>query len=111
MLPWARKISGTRRTMSNGRSEKRIARTLNVEICPQAVPKLNERTLTENVSAHGARVVVEQKWQPGEEVLVSAPREGVRSQARIVQRQRVVGGRFAVGRQLTGRVEPWAKAY
>jgi hypothetical protein len=104
--------------MSNGRSEKRIARTLNVEICPlnveicpQDEPKLNERTLTENVSAHGARVLVEQKLQPGQEVLVSSPKEGVRSQARIVYCERVGGGRFAVGLELSRRVEPWAKAY
>ena len=59
MLPRARKLSGTRRTMSDGRSERRTARTLTVEVCPQDEAKLNERTMTENVSAHGARVLME----------------------------------------------------
>ncbi len=61
--------------MSNGRSEKRIARTVSVEVCLQDEPKLNERMLTENVSAHGARVFMERKLQPGQQVLVSSPKE------------------------------------
>jgi hypothetical protein len=111
MVPWARKLFGTRRNMSSGRSEKRIARTVHLEICLQNELKVNESTSTENVSAHGARVLVEQKLQPGQQVLVTSPREGVRSQARIVYCHRVATGTFAVGLELTGRVEPWAKAY
>lgn len=97
--------------MSNGRSEKRVARIVSVEVCLEDEPKRNERLLTENVSAHGARVLMEEKLQPGQGALVSVPREGVRSQARIVYCQRVSEGRFAVGLELTNRVEPWAKAY
>jgi len=97
--------------MSNGRSEKRIARTVSVEVCLQDEPKLNERMLTENVSAHGARVFMERNLRPGQQVLVSSPKEGVRSQARIVYCQRVSEKRFAVGLELSGRVDLWAKAY
>ena len=97
--------------MSNGRSEKRIARKVSVEICLQDAPKLNERMSTENVSAHGARVFMERKLQPGQQVLVSSPKEGVRSQARIVYCQRVSEKRFAVGLELSGRVDLWVKAY
>jgi hypothetical protein len=77
----------------------------------QDEPKLEERMLTENVSAHGARVFMERKLQPGQQVLVSSPKEGVRSQARIVYCQRESGKRFAVGLELSGRVELWAKPY
>ena len=97
--------------MSSGRSEKRIARTMRVEVCVQDETKLNERTLTENVSAHGARVLMQLRLQPGQRVLVNSPNEGVRSQARIVYCQRVSERKFAVGLELSGRVEPWAKAY
>jgi len=97
--------------MSNGRSEKRMARTVSVEVCLQDEPRLNERMLTENVSAHGARVLMEQKLQPGQQVLVNSPKEGVRTQARIIYCQRVSERRFAVGLELSGRVELWAKAY
>jgi archaeosine-15-forming tRNA-guanine transglycosylase len=111
MLPRARKVSGTRRTMSNGRSEKRIARIVSVEVCLQDEAKLNERTLTENVSAHGARVLMEQKLQPGQRVLVNSTKEGMRLQGRIIYCQRVSEGRFAVGLELSNRVELWAKPY
>lgn len=97
--------------MSNGRSEKRIARTVSLEVRLHDELELNESMLTENVSAHGARALVRQKLQPGQHVLVNSPKEGVRLQARIVYCQRVAAGRFAVGLELTGRVEPWAKAY
>ncbi len=97
--------------MSNGRSERRIARIVSVEVCVEAERKLNGRMLTENVSAHGARVFMERKFEPGQQVLVSSPKEGVRSLARIVYCQRVSEGRFAVGLELSGRVELWAKPY
>jgi len=44
-------------------------------------------------------------------VLVSSPKEGVRSQARIVYCLRVSEKRFAVGLELSGWVEPWARPY
>ena len=97
--------------MSNGRSEKRIERTMSVEVCMEDEPKLKERMLTENVSAHGARVFMERKLRAGQQVLVSLPKEGLQSQARIVYCQRVSEKRFAVGLELTRRVELWSKAY
>jgi len=84
---------------------------MSVEVCVQDETKLNDRTLTENVSAHGARVLMQLKLQPGQRVLVNSPNEGVRSQARIVYCQRVSERKFAVGLELSGRVEPWAKPY
>src|SRR5882762_5340342 len=97
--------------MSNGRSEKRISRMVSVEVCLQDEPNLNEWLVTENVSAHGARVFMEQKLQPGQQVLVDSAKEGMRLQARIIYCQRVSEGRFAVGLELSRRVELWAKPY
>jgi hypothetical protein len=97
--------------MSIGRSEKRIAKAVSVEVCLWDQPKLNERMLTENVSAHGARVFAERMLQPGQQVLVSSSKEGVRSQARIVYCHRVSENSFAVGLELSGRVDLWAKSY
>jgi len=97
--------------MTNGRSEKRISRMMTVEVYAPAETKLNEKTLTENVSAHGARVLLQLKLEPGQQVVVSSPNEGVSSQARIVYCQRVSERKFAVGLELSRRAEPWAKAY
>jgi len=59
-----------------GRFEKRTARAVTVEIRPEDEGMPEERTLTENVSAHGARVLMERKWRPGQHVMVISPKEG-----------------------------------
>jgi hypothetical protein len=91
--------------------EKRIAKAVTVEICPveEGMPK--ERALTENVSPHGARVLMEREWRPGQQVMVICPREGVRAQGKIVYRELLAESRFAVGLELYVRVESWAKSY
>lgn len=97
--------------MSNGRSEKRIARTVSVEVRLPDGPVQKERTLTENVSAHGARLFVKQRLKPGQAVLLASPTEGVGCEAQIVYCQHIAENRFAVGLELRGRVEAWARAY
>jgi hypothetical protein len=97
--------------MPTGRIEKRIARAVTVEIRPEdeAMPK--ERTLTENVSAHGARVLMDREWRPGQRVMVISLKEGVRARGQIVYCQLLAERRFAVGLELSVRVESWAKSY
>jgi PilZ domain len=97
--------------MSTGRSERRIAKAVSVEVWLQDVPSSRKSTLTENVSAHGARVRMEQSLKPGQRVLVDSAREGVRSEARIVYCQRVASREFVVGLELSKRVEQWARPY
>src|SRR6266576_1565198 len=87
--------------MPTGRMEKRIAKTVILEICLYDEPGLKERTITENVSPRGARVLVEREWRPRQQVLVISPNEGVRSRGQIVYCDRGAEGRFAVGLQLS----------
>lgn len=82
-----------------------------VEVCLQDELGPAERALTENVSAHGARVLLERKLQPGHHVLLKSPREGVQSQAQIVYCQRVAESKFVVGVELSGWLELWARPY
>lgn len=97
--------------MSNGRSEKRIAMTVSVEVRLPDGPALRERASTENVSAHGARLFMKQQLKPGQAVVLVSPTEGVGRQAQIVYCERISENRFAVGLELRGRVEVWARAY
>jgi hypothetical protein len=97
--------------MSNGRSEKRVSKTVRVEVCLVEDPTLKERTLTENVSAHGMRVLTEKKFRPKQEALVISTTEGVWSRARVVYCQLVAQNRFAVGLELSVRAAPWASPY
>ena len=58
---------------ANGRSERRIQQIWDAEISlsEESVPQ--EKTVTENVSPHGARVTTTRCWQPGTRVLVTYP--------------------------------------
>jgi PilZ domain len=97
--------------MSNGRSEKRIARTVSVELRLPDSPVLKERTSTENVSAHGARLFMKQRLKPGQAIVLVSPTEGVGCEGQIVYCERISENRFAVGLELRGSVEAWARAY
>jgi len=92
-----------------GRFEKRTARAVTVEIRPKDEGMLKETTLTENVSPHGARGLMKREWRPGQYVVVFAPKEGVWSPAQIVYCQRLAESRFAVGLELSVRMDHWAR--
>ena len=94
-----------------GRSEGRTTRTISVELSrlSETLPHDNERTVTENVSPRGARVVTEREWQPGARLLLISLQDDVRSEAQIVYCERLAKYRFAVGLELSARVEQWAK--
>jgi hypothetical protein len=93
-----------------GRFEKRIARAVTVEIRPEDEGMPKERTLTQNVSPHGARVLMNREWRPGQRVLLIFPREGVQTRAQVVYCHRLAESSFAVGLELSVRAEPWAKS-
>jgi hypothetical protein len=103
--------SGETMPVPTGRFEKRIARAVSVEIHAgdEGMPK--QRTLTENVSPHGARVLMDGEWRRGQHVMVISPNEGVRSRAQIVYCQRLAESRFAVGLELSEEVELWRGLY
>jgi hypothetical protein len=106
-----RELSGGMGTMSSGRSEKRMLKSVRVEVCLLDDPTLKERTLTENVSGHGVRVLAKQKFPLKQQALVTCPSAGVWSRGKVVYCQRVAENRFALGLELSDRVELWAKPY
>ncbi len=55
----------------DGRVEKRLATSIPVYLASLADPRARERTVTENISPHGARVISKRSWRSGEEVLIS----------------------------------------
>ncbi len=55
----------------NGRIEKRLPTLVPVYLASLEEPRSRERTLTENVSPHGARVISQRFWQSGEESLIT----------------------------------------
>jgi hypothetical protein len=88
-----------------GRYERRIAKAVTLEIRLEDEGKPKERTLTENVSPHGARVLMGREGRPGQHVELFFPKQGVWSRAQIVYCQRVAENRFAVGLELPVRLD------
>ena len=72
-----------------GRSEKRTARKIAVELSRLGELMLHERTFTKNVSPRGARVITEQEWQLETRLLLISRKDGVQLQAHVVYRQRL----------------------
>jgi hypothetical protein len=86
-----------------GRLEKRTARVVSVELSRLDEPLLKERTFTENLSPHGARVVTEREWQPGTSVLLVCAEAALESRGHIVYCQPLGVNRFVVGVELLVR--------
>jgi hypothetical protein len=97
--------------VSNGRSEKRMRKTVSVEVFLLDDPTFQERTSTDNVSAHGVRVFMQRKLRPKQRAVVISASEGIRSQATVVYCNRTAQNTFAVGLEMAGRVEAWARPY
>jgi hypothetical protein len=57
----------------------------------------SESTFTENVSAHGARVVSVRRWEQGEQLHLASHTGEFRSSARVAYCQPLQGDGFAIG--------------
>src|SRR5260370_37871757 len=93
---------------ADGRSEKRIAREVSVDIYPQDEPVRKERAWTENVSPHGARALVEQVSRPHQPVLIISSEEELPLSRKIIYFQRLAKSSLAVTLILAALAEPWS---
>src|SRR5260370_7072186 len=65
------------------RPERRIARAVAVQLSTIEGSPSAEKSFTENVSSHGARVVTKQRWKAEERVLLKSLESDFQSQARV----------------------------
>lgn len=80
-----------------GRTEKRIAKAVEVAGHRSDGSSLPEGTFTENVSMRGARIVTESKLEPGGMIEIHSPYDEFRLHGRVVYCQPLFGGKFAAG--------------
>jgi hypothetical protein len=67
-----------------------------------------ERTTTENVSPHGARVISTRSWQSGQEALIAGPTGELPRVGRgVYSRSKNGGGRFCLGVEFRDRTVKW----
>lgn len=76
-----------------------------LELASQDPSQHKELAIAENVSAGGMRVSLEHVWVTGEDVQLSSPESGFRTEARVVYCQRLENNKFAVGLELFAPLE------
>ena len=93
---------------STGRTEKRIAKAVEVTGYLSDGSSLPEGTFTENVSMRGARIATKSKLQPGGMIDIRFPYDGFRLHGRVVYCQPLFGGKFAAGVEMQSQNSPEA---
>ncbi len=88
--------------VSSGRSEKRIAKAVEVTGYKSDGSSLPKGTITENVSTRGARIVTVSKLELGGTIEIQSP-YGFRLHGRVVYCQQLFGGKFAAGLEFQDR--------
>jgi hypothetical protein len=93
-----------------GRHEKRLP--IAVVVCLTGTKPLlrlgEEKTYTENVSLHGARVISRHPWQPGDEAQVTPLKYGTSARAKVVYCKRLSTDRYLVGLTFTQSPVHWS---
>jgi len=100
---------GPNQRLFDGRLEKRLPTSVPVYLTPLEDPRAPERTLTENVSPHGARIITRRYWRAGEEPLITPltgefPRVG-----RVVYCLPKTQDRFCLGVEFPDRTVRWSE--
>ena len=90
-----------------GRNEKRLPISVPVDLATLEEPHAHEQTTTENVSPHGARVVSQRSWRPGEGSLIT-PLTGELSQlGRVIYCLPKTRDCFCLGVEFPDRTFVW----
>jgi len=92
----------------DARIEKRVPLPVQVYLASLAEPRARERTVTEDVSPHGARVLTSRHWQPGEVPLLTSLIGEYPRHARIVYCVPQPNGGYCVGINFEGSTFKWS---
>ena len=91
------------------RIEKRLPALIPVYLTSMEDRHARERTLTENVSPHGARVMSKRSWRPGEDSLITLSAEGFAQVAKVIYCLPRAGYQFCLGIEFPGRAVKWSE--
>jgi len=93
----------------NGRMERRLPIIVVVRLahCEPASIDGEERTFTDNISPHGARVFSKRAWQPGEMVRIT-PLNQDAARAKVAYCQRLPDDRYTIGVEFQARPVTWS---
>ena len=86
----------------DARIERREPLPVQIYLANLDEPRVRERTVTEDVSAHGARVLTKRRWQLGEVPLVTPLMGEFPKHARVVYCDAQANGGYCLGIQFEG---------
>ena len=93
----------------DGRIEKRLPTSVPVYLASLDEPRARERTLTENVSPHGVRVISQRSWRSGEGSLISPLTGEFPQVGRVIYCVPKAGDCFCVGVEFQDRMAKWGE--
>jgi hypothetical protein len=89
------------------RIEKRLPALIPVYLASMEDRHTRERTLTENVSPHGALVISKRAWRQGEETLITPSTGEFPRVGRVIYCLPTAGDRFCLGLEFPDRAVKW----
>jgi hypothetical protein len=92
----------------SGRMERRLPIIVVLRLAPAVSAAADEeRTFTDNISIHGARIFSRRAWQPGDAVRVTPLNEDSVS-AQVVYSQKLANDRYGIGVKLQDGPVTWS---
>jgi PilZ domain len=91
----------------DARREERLPASVCIYLVSLQGPRASERTNTENVSYHGARVISKWSWRSGEESIVTPLTGELPIVGRVIYCLPQAGDRFSVGMEFPNRRVKW----
>ncbi len=89
------------------RLEERLPLTIRLDLCSLDVRFRSQEGITENVSAHGARVVSSRPWKRNDRLNLWSTPSDFRARARVAYCVPFGTGSFAIGLQLLASSGEW----
>lgn len=68
-----------------------------------------ELTYTDNISAHGARVISKRRWQPGDAVQITSLKDDSTMRGKVAYCQKLVDNRYCIGLEFQERGVTWSR--
>jgi hypothetical protein len=93
----------------SGRTERRLPIIVVVRLthCPTAGGDGEEKTYTDNISPHGARIFSKHAWQPGDALRIT-PLNGHSACGKVVYCQRLPDDRHGIGVNFQDHPVTWS---
>ena len=93
----------------DGRFEKRFDIAVSVFLAGLKESRTRERTVTENVSPHGARVDTARFWRRGEKLMIMPLIGEFLQDAQVIYCHRKANDRFCIGVKFSARPVRWER--